>query len=1011
MNWRAATIVTLLGVALAGVGSAESPDQPSADFERLWQKIAATELELDRAVEIRNLNLDTGMALFKIEEGVFIPAAPIGERSVEMMFQGKARLVLEPPDDIEAGQLELFTDKPRLDEAISEAAFVLTVDAASDSLLGRTAASGLDEAALGRAQEIFRDWKERPERSLLGVEAAIFRDALNDRMIQGYFAGWFRGEELGEFLYLVQPGSAEQVTLGRFTALEATEKEERKLSRMLHRQQRKGRLIGVSTANLGLWDTWLSTARRGEGGEAMPGRQAFEPKHYELELSLGDPPQLEMRGKVRLHLDVLAPGTRVVPLEMHSDLRVQRVTDAAGKELYFTQSRDVELDQMSEVLVVLPESPPAGEPLVLAVEYSGRLIDKVTGKGFALRNTTHWYPHAGTDDLATYDVTFEWPAKLDLACGGQRVDSGRSADGRRFERRRIDHPTFAYSFEVGKFQTWTGRAGEVDVTLAIDVTLAKLINKKSREELLATVVDSLTYFEETLGPYPLSELTVVTVDRGYSQSLFGFMTLASANMMDTSLFTVLVGLQDRRTVVAHEVAHQWWGHQVAWQSYRDQWISEAMANYSAMLYARHRLQGDGPVFIGPTSGWQAALTDFLEDGRTIESIGPLVLGERLLSSRSDSAYEAIVYKKGAIVVDMLSRAYGEEVFGEILRKMVAAVSFRQISTETFVDLIGRISGADLSGFAQQFIYGTGLPSVYYHYEFSKVGDGKWLVEGAARQRSPYRYRHEVIKRGDGGWDVARQRLDQTEVSDSKLVVPVQIAVFNPDGPKRDKKRGIDPQVTGNGTIKGRLALSGESSRFRFELDYEPKELWLDRDAQVFGQFYNEKRFPKRMLYYQGLALAGGGDLAAAESIYRQALAAEAFDGPSFGLTLKPKELARQSDRLDARVRLQLARLYLDQGRPADARATLEQLGKHSGGAGRNYLAPWVRNLEARLAIHSNDFERALKLLRKKLERGGTERLLLLAIAARETGNDNLYETAVTLAGSQGADASALEEVG
>ncbi|MEM7356889.1 MAG: M1 family aminopeptidase, partial [Acidobacteriota bacterium] len=585
--------------------------------------------------------------------------------------------------------------------------------------------------------------------------------------------------------------------------------------------------------------------------------------------------------------------------------------------------------------------------------------------------------------------------------------------GRRFERRVIDHPTLAYSFEVGKFQTWTGRAGDVDVTLAIDVTLSKRINKKSREELLATVVDSLAYFEKVFGPYPLDELTVVSVDRGFSQSLFGFMTLASANMLDTSIWTVLLGFEDRRTVVAHEVAHQWWGHQVAWQSYRDQWISEAMANYSAMLYARHRLNTAGPLFVGPTSGWQEALTATLNGGRTVESIGPLVLGERLQSSRSFSAYQAIVYKKGAVVVDMLARAYGEKVFVEILRHMIAAVSFRQISTETFVDLIGRISGGDLSGFAEQFIYGTGLPDVYYRYEFSPTAEGKWLVEGAAQQRSPYRYRHEVVERDDGGFDIARQRLDQAEMSDSKLVVPVQIAVFNPDSPqlKAEKKLGHDPRVTGNGLVKGQLVLSGESSEFRFELDYEPKELWLDRDVEVFGQFYNEKRFPKRMFYYQGLALAAGGELAAAEAVYRQALDASIFDGPSYSQTSKPKDIQRKGERLDAGVRLQLARLYLDQGRTAEARAIFESLRKTVGNASRTSLGAIAKNLEARLAIREGDFERAFKLLRKAMWSGGTERLLLLAIAARETGRDDVYDRVVTRANRQGADLSVLERAG
>jgi hypothetical protein len=101
------------------------------------------------------------------------------------------------------------------------------------------------------------------------------------------------------------------------------------------------------------------------------------------------------------------------------------------------------------------------------------------------------------------------------------------------------------------------------------------------------VTGALDYFEQVFGTLPLDQLTVVTVPRGFSQSMFGFITLSELMMSDLGLFNHLLGLEDRRTVIAHEVAHQWWGHLVSWESYCDQWISEAMVNYSAVVYERH----------------------------------------------------------------------------------------------------------------------------------------------------------------------------------------------------------------------------------------------------------------------------------------------------------------------------------------------------------------------------------------------------------------------------------------
>ncbi len=70
------------------------------------EAIQATRLEPDRAVAIRKLTLETGIGKLRIEQGTIFPATPSGHRMAEMVFVGQARLVLEPPDDIEAGQLE-----------------------------------------------------------------------------------------------------------------------------------------------------------------------------------------------------------------------------------------------------------------------------------------------------------------------------------------------------------------------------------------------------------------------------------------------------------------------------------------------------------------------------------------------------------------------------------------------------------------------------------------------------------------------------------------------------------------------------------------------------------------------------------------------------------------------------------------------------------------------------------------------------------------------------------------
>jgi hypothetical protein len=995
-------ILLVCSLALLAAPPSPAAAAPAADPEAVLAAIRAARLDPARAVEVRNLALDAGLARLRIDHGVLVPAVPAEPAAgaiSELVFLGTARLVLEPPDDIERGQLELFTGAPRLEAEVTEAAMTVADDAAVAAILGRAAGAAHDTA---RAEEIFRTWRSSAERRQLDIETGTLVDALGDPLYRTYFAGRFRTTDLGDFLYLVEPWAGEPVTLGQFVALDATEKERRRIARHLHRTQRRGRLIGLTLDDLGQWDTWLS-APLGSGAGARNRPAPFEPRAYQLDLRL-EGRDLDLAGRARIELVAGVGGSSAVRLRLHSDLTVDGVTDAAGRPLWWRRNGD-------GVLVWLDTAPAAGETATLEVAYRGKLIEKAASGSFALADTLGWYPHAGELDLATYDVTFHWPDRLDLVGGGTRVDGGAGEDGTRWERRRLDVPSVGFSFEVGKFKTVTARAGHVEITLAFEPATYPYL-KDGRDELLDTLTGSLTYFEEVFGPYPLDQLTVVTVPRSYSQAMLGFITLSTLMMSDVDLLTVVLGLEDRRTVIAHELAHEWWGHRMGWRSYRDQWISEAMANYAALLYARNRLGGELRFAMGPTAGWQRALGATTADGRPVESLGPLVLGARLVSSHSGEAYEAIVYRKGAVVLDMLSRLYGEERFLQVLAAALEQAGGKPVSTEEFFALLGRLSGVDLEPFARQFVYSTGLPEVYYDYRFAPGEAGKWKVELEARQRSPHRWRYRVVERPGGGFDVAREAVVQMDVGDSMLAVPFQIAVVGAEAAagggkgKRGKGSGAAMQA-----LNGRLLLRGETTTMDMEIDYEPRELWLDRGNEVFGRFFNRRRSPKQVRLYDGIDRLAAGDAAGAEAALREALGAPVASGlPLPGEELDERDRERLGWLLDGVAQMTLARLYLDQDRDAEARTAMDAAARLLDRAGRQGDRALV-SLEARLALRAGDPDRALKLLRKAILKRGdldsTEGFVLLAIAARANGDEATYRTAADTAREKGADLTLL----
>jgi hypothetical protein len=455
------------------------------------------------------------------------------------------------------------------------------------------------------------------------------------------------------------------------------------------------------------------------------------------------------------------------------------------------------------------------------------------------------------------------------------------------------------------------------------------------------------------------------------------------------------------------VAHQWWGHAVPWKGYRDQWISEAMANYAALLYARNRLEQR--PWRGPTTGWQSALTDTTEDGRSLESIGPVVLGERLASTKAPEAYTPIVYQKGAVVVDMIARLFGEETFIEILGAIVRAVDHRPISTEDLVALMERASGAELDPFVDQFIYGTGLPEVYYRYDFEPAGEG-WKIAGVARQQAPYRYTYRVVDLGDGRLDVAREAVAQGSMADSRLVVPVQIEAYDPAQESSGRRRRAQAETTGNTRLQGHTLLQGDETSFEFQVPLQPVEVFFDRENEVFGRFFNERRHPKRMAYYRALDRLAEGDLAAARAACEEALAAPTFAGADLDGDRDEKALEEQSRLLDIRIRLHLARVDLREGRDGEAAGQVRTARDLLKRDDPRWMEEETRILEARVALRHSDSEAAYDLLRKKLLREAiddTEGSIVLAIAARGVGDEEAVRDALSAVEGSGADVTLL----
>jgi len=103
-------------------------------------------------------------------------------------------------------------------------------------------------------------------------------------------------------------------------------------------------------------------------------------------------------------------------------------------------------------------------------------------------------------------------------------------------------------------------------------------------------------------------------------------------------------------VPTHETAHQWWGDLVSWRSYRDQWMMEALANYSAMML----LESEDPsAFRDLMEKFRHDLVEKNKEGQVLRDAGPVTLGTRLSSSHFPNGYDAISYGRGTWLFHML----------------------------------------------------------------------------------------------------------------------------------------------------------------------------------------------------------------------------------------------------------------------------------------------------------------------------------------------------------------------
>lgn len=209
------------------------------------------------------------------------------------------------------------------------------------------------------------------------------------------------------------------------------------------------------------------------------------------------------------------------------------------------------------------------------------------------------------------------------------------------------------------------------------------------------VPEMISYFSELFGTYPFEKYGHATVN----MSTFAAMEHQTMTTLGNTLIT---GNGTHEVTIAHELAHQWFGNAVSFLDFKDVWLSEGFATYSEHLWTDKRF------------GWESAAayvnSSYHQYYNTWEtSYGP----QRIYNPSFTNYFAPPSYEKAASVLHMLRLKMGNESFFELLRQWFATYKHGNVVTAEFQAMAEQISGTSLSQFFNQWIYGTGIPSLEY----------------------------------------------------------------------------------------------------------------------------------------------------------------------------------------------------------------------------------------------------------------------------------------------------------
>ena len=441
--------------------------------------------------------------------------------------------------------------------------------------------------------------------------------------------------------------------------------------------------------------------------DTYPRQPGIDARHYIFRLSLSDDTD-EIAGEATIEFEFVQDGVTEIALDLVSGMTVAEVT-SGGEPLRFSHQSD-------RLVLALPSPPPVGDIRQFTVRYRGipanglRIgVNKYGERTFFSQNwpnlARQWLPMIDHPyDKATSEFIITAPAKYQVIANGLLQEQTDLGDGRRLTHWKESVPIASWLNAIGVAQFASRHFDR-----AHGIPLETWVYHQDRDAGIATFEDpvrqAMEFYIDHIGPFSYEKLANVE-----AAGLNGGTEHASAIFYGEKSVTN----RPATNLVAHEIAHQWFGDSVTEKDWDDVWLSEGFATYFTLLCTEHYEGRDAFV---------AGLKHSREVVFTTEKKNPGVAVRHDNLSDMTKVLNQLVYQKGGWILHMLRRQIGTEKYWAGVRDYYRRYRDGNASTEDFRKVMEENSGTDLGWFFEQWLNRAGSPVV----------EGSWRYDAGAKK--------------------------------------------------------------------------------------------------------------------------------------------------------------------------------------------------------------------------------------------------------------------------------------